>query len=429
MKKICIIGLWHLGMVNAVGFAEKGFQVTGLELDKNSLNKFKKGIPPLFEPDLEEKMKHYMKEGNLAFTDDPSVIEKADYFIIAYDSPVNEKDEVDITPVVNAAALAAKFLNENTPIIITSQIPLGTAEKIEKSVRKKNPKWKSGVAYVPENLRLGVAIERFLHPDMIVIGTSSPHTEEKILSLYKNFQTTIHTMDLKSAEMVKHALNTYLATAITFGNEIARLSEKLGANGVKVAQALKGDKRIGKAPILPGLGFSGGTIARDVTQLIKFSKQKKHKSNLLLSITKSNEQTFSDIINKLNLTLGSLKNKTIGILGLTYKPGTSTLRRSPAIKLIQLLQKENAHCLGFDPKADNKEVEQYSKLFDRVATIEELASKSNALLLVTEWPEFQEFDYIKLGKTMKKPIFIDSKNYINPEKLKQAGFTYIGFGQ
>jgi UDPglucose 6-dehydrogenase len=429
MKKISIIGLWHLGMVNAVGFAEKGFYVTGIELDRERLKKLKNCIPPLFEPGLKEKMEKYMHVGLLKFTDDVRVAREADYVIIAYDSPVNEKDEVDISSISNAAKLLSVYLGDNTPLIITSQIPLGTSEVLEKFVHKKNIKWKSGVAYVPENLRLGIAIERFLHPDMIVIGSSDSKVEKQILSLYKDFETSKFTMDLKSAEMVKHALNTYLATAITFGNEISRLSEKLGANGVKVAKALKADKRVGKAPILPGLGFSGGTIARDVTQLLKFSKQKRYKSNLLISIVKSNEQTFTDVIDKLSKVLGNLKDKTVGILGLTYKPGTSTLRRSPAIKLIQLLNKKKARCLGYDPKVDNEELRKYSTLFKRVIDLDELAKKSDALLLVTEWPEFNKINYSQLAILMKRPVFIDTKNFIDPDVLKKSGFEYIGFGQ
>ncbi len=429
MKKICIIGLWHLGMVNAVGFAEKGFFVTGIELDPERLKKLKKGIPPLFEPGLKEKMEKYMSAGLLRFTDDVSTAKEADYVIIAYDTPVNEKDEVDISPISNAAKLLSVYLAENTPLIVTSQIPLGTSEVLEKFVHKENIRWKSGVAYVPENLRLGIAIERFLHPDMIVVGSSDSKVEKQVLSLYKDFDTLKFTMDLKSAEMVKHALNTYLATAITFGNEISRLSEKLGANGVKVAKALKADKRVGKAPILPGLGFSGGTIARDVTQLLKFSRQKKYKSNLLNSIVKSNDQTFTDVIDKLSKVLGNLKGKTVGILGLTYKPGTSTLRRSPAIKLIQLLNKKGANCLGYDPKADNEELKKYSGLFKRVINLDGLVKKSDALLLVTEWPEFNEINYSQLALMMKRPVFIDTKNFIDPDRLKKSGFEYIGFGQ
>lgn len=429
MKKICIIGLWHLGMVNAVGFAEKGFSVSGIELDRERLKKLKKGIPPLFEPGLKEKMEKYMRAGLLEFADNVSAVKEADYAIIAYDTPVNEKDEVDISPISNAAKLLSVYLAENTPLIVTSQVPLGTSEVLEKFVHKENIRWKSGVAYVPENLRLGIAIERFLNPDMIVIGSSDSKVEKQVLSLYKDFDTLKFTMDLKSAEMVKHALNTYLATAITFGNEISRLSEKLGANGVKVAKALKADKRVGKAPILPGLGFSGGTIARDVTQLLKFSRQKKHKSNLLNSIVKSNEQTFTDVIDKLSKVLGNLKGKTVGILGLTYKPGTSTLRRSPAIKLIQLLNKKGANCLGYDPKADNEELKKYSALFKRVINLDDLAKKSDALLLVTEWPEFNEINYSQLAIMMKRPVFIDTKNFIDPDTLKKSGFEYIGFGQ
>ena len=196
----------------------------------------------------------------------------ADYVVIAYDSPVNDRDEVDITPVAEAARLVAPFLKPTTPVVITSQVPLGSCEKIEADLRAANADWESGVVYTPENLRLGSAIPRFLDPDMLVLGASDPRAAKAALALYAPFETEKLPMDLRSAEMVKHALNVFLATSITFINEIANLADRLGADAVAVGQALKLDKRIGKSALMmPGLGFSGGTLARDVTQLSRFA--------------------------------------------------------------------------------------------------------------------------------------------------------------
>jgi UDPglucose 6-dehydrogenase len=350
--------------------------------------------------------------------------------VIAYDSPVNERDEVDVTPVLKSAEAIARYLRPETPVVITSQVPLGTSEKIEAGIRNRNPSWRSGVVYTPENLRLGAAIQRFLEPDMVVLGANQPQALKSALALYRPFRTVTVPMDLRSAEMVKHALNTFLATSITFINEIAALCDRLGADAVAVGRALKLDKRIGaRALLLPGLGFSGGTLARDVIQLRKFAAEQRYSADLLDSILRVNERTFEEILVKLKNALGKLKGKRIGILGLTYKAGTSTVRRSPAIKLIEMLRQEKAFCVGYDPKADTREMRQYKDLFERAGTTQTLVKKADGLVLVTEWPEFRDLPFSSLARLMNAPVIVDSKNYLDPEVLAAAGFDYYGFGR
>jgi len=428
--KVAVIGIWHLGVVNAVGFAESGYDVVGIELDADKAGKLQAGTPPLFEPGLEDLMKKHLGSGKLKFSHEASAAAGAQWVVIAYDSPVNDKDEVDITPVVKAAKLVAPHLGENTPLVITSQVPLGSSEKIQNDVRKVNKAWKSGVVYTPENLRLGSAIPRFLAPDMIVLGADSDAARASAEQLYAPMNTKKVAMDLKSAEMVKHALNTFLATSITFINEIANLSDRLGADAVAVGQALRLDARIGpRALVSPGLGFSGGTLARDVTQLRKFAAELDYKPKLLDAIVSVNEGTFDEVIIKLEKRAGKLEGKKVGVLGLTYKPGTSTMRRSPAIKIINKLRKAGAKCFGYDPQASEDEMREYAKLFERVNSAEDLAAGAHALVLVTEWPEFKDLDYKTLGGKMKKKVIVDSKNFLDPSKLADAGFTYQGFGR
>ena len=429
-KRVCVIGIWHLGAVNAVGFAEKGYQVVGVEFDKKKAARLQSGEPPLFEPGLESLMSQHLKRGTLRFDADPEAVASSDYVVIAYDSPVNDQDEVEITPVVEAAVAIAPYLRLNTPVIITSQLPLGTCEAIQGRITALNPAWKNGVVYTPENLRLGAAIPRFLTPDMLVLGANRPSALRSALALYRPFPTEKVPMDLRSAEMVKHALNTFLATSITFINEMAALADRLGADAVAVGRALKLDKRIGaKALMMPGLGFSGGTLARDVIQLRKFAKQHRVKADLLDAILDVNQRTFDEIVIKLRKTLGKLAGKRIGILGLTYKAGTSTVRRSPAIKLISMLRKAKAVCIGYDPKADRREMEQYQHLFERAKTARDLVKNADGLVLVTEWPEFKDLPYQALAGLMKVPVMIDSKNYLDPDVLSRAGFNYQGFGR
>lgn len=417
-----------MGLVNSVGFATKGYKVIGLDFDKNLVRNLKRGKSPIFEPSLEENIIKFLKKRTLRFETDEKCISFADYVVIAYDSPINEKDEVSITPVVDASKKIARFLKRDTPVIITSQIPLGTSEKIESLIKKLNSSWQSGVVYTPENLRLGSALERFLHPEMIVLGVRSIPAKKTVLSLYNNFASPKIVISLRSSEMVKHALNTYLATSIVFGNEIALLSERLGADAVDVIRALKMDKRVGMSPIFPGLGFSGGTLARDVQQLRKFARSVGYSPYLLEAIVKINEGTFDQIIDKLTDKLGTLKGKNIGILGLTYKPGTSTMRQSPAIKIIKKLLAAEAYCLAYDPKVNLQELRSYP-FIKRVKSVTELAKSCDALVLLTQWPEFKELDYAKMASTMKKPIIIDAKNFLEPKKLIKSGFEYEGFGR
>jgi UDPglucose 6-dehydrogenase len=427
---VCVVGLWHLGCVNAAGFAEKGYRVVGLEFDPVKARALQGGKPPLFEPGLKELMAKHLKNGNLSFTSDPARAAEADYVVIAYDSPVNDRDEVDVRPVVDAARAVAARMKPNAPLVITSQLPLGTCGKLEAELRRSHPAWKSGVVYTPENLRLGSAIARFLEPDMLVLGADRPEALLAAQALYGPFKAPKPAMDLKSAEMVKHALNAFLATSIAFINEIAALSDRLGADAVAVGQALKLDKRIGpRALMSPGLGYSGGTLARDVTQLRKFARELNHEAPLLDGVVKINDGTFDEIVVKLETKLGDLSGKRIGVLGLTYKPGTSTMRRSPAIRIIDLLREAGAACVGYDPMADAEEMEAYAGRFERAAKTSDLARGADALVLVTEWPEFKALPFGKLAASMNAAFLVDSKNFLDPAEMAAAGFDYQGFGR
>lgn len=429
-ETVCIIGIWHLGIVNCVGFAEAGYKVIGIDFDVEKVASLQKGHPPLFEPGVEELMAKHLATGQLSFTSDPKVVKDANWVVIAFDSPVNDKGEVDINPVVHAVGDITSSLASTTPVIITSQVPIGTCEMLEGYIHKWNTNWQSGIVYTPENLRLGSAIERFKQPDMIVIGANNENAKNSALELYKPFQTDKPLMNLRSAEMVKHALNTFLATSITFINEIANLSDRLGADAVAVGKALKLDKRIGgKALMLPGLGFSGGTLARDVVQLGKLAKEQKYEAKLIDAILSINEGTFDQVLIKLENRLGSLKGKRIGLLGLTYKADTSTMRQSPAIKVMRKLCQVGAECIGYDPGADVNETKEYTDLFYRASSIADFAQSLDAMVLITEWPQFRELDYTSLGKLMKQRVIVDTKNYLNPFALTEADFDYQGFGR
>jgi UDPglucose 6-dehydrogenase len=430
-KCVCVVGLWHLGSVNCVGFAEKGYRVVGLDFNPARADKLQAAHPPLFEPGLEDAFRRHLASGNLRFSSDPNVVAEADWVVIAYDSPVNDQDEVDVSPVIDAAERVAPYLKPGTPLVVTSQVPLGTCERIETDVRRASPSWVSGVVYTPENLRLGTAIERFLTPDMLVLGASVEGALDAATALYAPFDAPKIRTDLRTAEMVKHALNTFLATSITFINEIANLCDRLGADAVTVGQALKCDKRIGpRALMSPGLGFSGGTLARDVTQLLKFAAEHGYDATLLNSIVHVNEATFTEVVHKLESRLGRLAGARIGILGLTYKPGTSTVRRSPAIKVVSLLRASGAVCVAFDPQASDEELSESGiPSLTRASNPAEVFAGADAVVLLTEWDEFRRLDYASLAATMKRRVFIDSKNFLDPSLFASAHIDYQGFGR
>jgi UDPglucose 6-dehydrogenase len=284
------------------------------------------------------------------------------------------------------------------------------------------------VAYVPENLRLGQAILRFLNPEAIVIGADNEATLNRVADLFNPLCCPKVRMNLKSAEMTKHALNMFLATSISFANELGNLCDCVGADFLKVAQALRLDSRIGpKALLKPGLGFSGGTLARDVRVLQKVGAEHQYSAELVTAVFQVNQKQNQTVNQKLKQIFGSFEGLTFCVFGLTYKPGTSTLRRSAAIEIIKTLQSEGAKIKAYDPKADLSELEKYTFQFldDPILA----AENSDALIFITEWPQFKDLDFTKIKAAMKTPIIIDPQNMHDGAKLEKLGFTYVGTGR
>ncbi|MCL5675817.1 MAG: nucleotide sugar dehydrogenase, partial [Patescibacteria group bacterium] len=307
-------------------------------------------------------------------------------------------------------------------------VPLGTTDKIKTILKSKEKNIE--IAYIPENLRLGIAWKRFMHPAMLVIGTQKHSTYRKILDLYKKIKTPKIWVNLRTAEMVKHAINAYLATSISFANEMGNLSEMTGVDFRVVAQILKRDERIGPfARINPGLGFSGGTLARDLRILQELGHKYRIETTLINSVLTVNEWQKKWVVRKLNKIFNnSLKNKTVSILGLTYTPQTSTLRRSLSLETINDLVKIGAKVRGYDPKADREELAKYNN-FQLAESFERLVKDSDALVLMTEWNDFRKLKWRKAAKIMRQAIVLDPKNYLNDLNLGKMGYIYIGIGR
>jgi UDPglucose 6-dehydrogenase len=286
------------------------------------------------------------------------------------------------------------------------------------------------MACVPENLRLGQAIERFLRPDLLVFGADNEQTMAKVETLFSPIPGPRIRVDLRTAEMTKHAINAYLATCISLGNELANLCDEVGADALQVAEALKLESRVSpKAPLLPGLGFAGGTLARDMKVLTNLAEQYHYPAPFLNGVLALNRLQNATVVHRLEKLLGSLGAKTIGVLGLTYKPGTSTLRRSAAVEIIRSIVVQGATVRAYDPKADPTEVAPFRQEFSVCDDPYAVAQGAHAIVLVTPWPEFKELDLVRLRTPMHSPVFLDTANMLDPDQVTQAGFLYQGIGR
>jgi UDPglucose 6-dehydrogenase len=431
MTKVCVVGLWHLGAVYSGCLAEYRYSVVGVDRDQTKVKNLNQGVPPLFEPMLAELISRNIHENRLNYTANlREALIDAKFVLIAFDTHVDENDDVDLSEVYDTAIELAEWLEDGSIVIVSSAVPIGTCEKIKSLIRRKRQTLSFDVAYVPENLRLGQAIDRFMNPERIVIGADSNSTLDKVENFFNVIKAPKIRMNLRSAEMMKHALNSFLATSISFINEIANLCDRVGADVLKVSEGLRSDSRIGsKVPLKAGLGFAGGTLARDLKVLQKLGVKVGYDTFLVDGVLKVNQHQNRVVVGKLREMYGSLENLTVGILGLTYKVGTSTLRRSASLEIIKELVNSGAKVKAYDPKADLTEIRNHHKEFEFCSDPLVVAKGSDALVFVTDWPEFKELDFLRIKSLMKKPVIIDAQNMLDTENLIQMGFTYIGVGR
>jgi UDPglucose 6-dehydrogenase len=428
-NKICIIGTWHLGSVVSACFADLGYNVIGADQNTELIESVNKGIPPLFEPGLEELIRKNLKTGRLNYTSHlVDAVRSCDHVLITYDTPVGETDEVDLSGIFATVKDIAAYLENGTVITVSSQVPVGTCDQIKASIQKVNPELNFDIAYSPENLRLGQAIECFLYPDRIVVGAENDATLEKVEKLFSVINAPVIRMNLKTAEMTKHAINAFLATSISFANEIGNLCDEVGADAFRLAQALASDTRIGPhLPLSPGLAFGGGTLARDLKILQELGDRLHYHTWLINGVVQVNEQQKKLVTRKLEKIYGSVGKLTVGVLGLAYKAGTSTLRRSTALEIIGRLVYGGASVKAYDPRADIEEVRAHRE-FEFCDDPYQTARDSDALVIATDWPEFLELDFDLIKSVMKKPVLIDAKNMLDGRPLLAKGFLYSGVG-
>ena len=427
---ISVVGLWHLGSVMAACWAELGHLVVGVDGSPDVVEGLRSGRAPIFEPDLDDLLRANLGKGSLRFTTDfRDAIPRSDFVFVAFDTPVDANDRLDLAPVEEAVRALALHLKEGAIIVVSSQVPVGTCARWREEVGRLSRHRTVDLVYSPENLRLGEAIRCYLHPDRIVVGADDEPTWQRVAALFAPMGAPVLSMSLASAEMAKHALNAFLATSVSFINEIATLCEATGADVLAVVEALKTDPRIGpRAFLSPGLGFAGGTLARDIQVLKVIGRARGAETPLLDSVLAVNRDRPEIVLRRFTDRYGKLEGLVVGALGLTYKAGTSTLRRSMALEVIRVLVQAGAKVRAYDPKADLSELEGPPE-FEPVSDPYEAARGASALVILTEWPEFRQLDFERIKSGMAKPVILDGKNLLAGLRLGERGFDYIGVGR
>ncbi len=429
--KIVVYGLWHLGSVTAACLADAGFTTVGLDQDSGVTDRLGAGQPPLHEPGLAEMVKSGLAAGRLSFSADLAVAADADLVWVAFDTPVDEEDRADASYVTERVEKLFAYLKPGAVVLISSQLPVGsTAALAARFADFAGDGGDGRFAYSPENLRLGKAIEVFRHPERIVVGAQDGRPNPLLEEVLSRFSDNLVWMSLESAEMVKHALNAFLATSVTFINEIATICEQVGARASEVEEGLRSEARIGrKAYLKPGAAFAGGTLARDVRFLGQLADRHGIETPLLAGILPSNAAHRQWPLRRIVDRLGAdLTGRSIAVLGLTYKPGTDALRRSAAVELCFDLAAKGARVQAFDPAIGEVPGELAAKIELR-HTIADALANTEVVVIATEWPEFRAITGSLCAQCMTKPVVIDQNGFLAKAIEADGAVDYVTLGR
>lgn len=432
LMNICVIGTGYVGLVAGTCLAEMGNTVICVDNNKEKLEKLRNGIVPIFEPGLEEMIKSNTSENRLYFSDDlKASVEKSTICFIAVGTPQGEDGSADLKYVCQVAEEIGKAINEYKVIVDKSTVPVGTAEKVTEII-KKQTSHEFDVVSNPEFLKQGAAVEDFLKPDRVVIGSDSQRATKIMQELYAPFLRTgnpVIIMDVKSAEMTKYAANSFLAVKISYANEIANICEKVGANAEMVRIGMCSDKRIGSQFLFPGLGYGGSCFPKDVKALIKTANENGCNADLISSADKVNKRQRLLFVEKITKYFGEdLSNKTFAVWGLAFKPKTDDMREAPSITIIKALLEKGAKIQAYDPKAMQTAKYHFADKITYANSSYEALENTDALLLLTEWNEFRRPDFDKIKKLLKTPIIFDGRNQYSRKSLEESGFTYFSIG-
>jgi UDPglucose 6-dehydrogenase len=427
--RIAVVGTGYVGLVTGSCFADLGNQVICVDVDRKKIQGLRKGVVPIFEPGLEEVVHRNMGKRLCFTTDLGKAVQQSDFIFIAVSTPLGKDGEADITNVKAVARGIAKTINRYKIIINKSTVPIGMGDVVTQIIIKHGPKDVAfDVVSNPEFLREGSAVQDLLRPDRVVIGATRRSAAQKVAEIYKPLNSPILITDLKSAEMIKYASNAFLATKISFINEIANLCDEVGADVRQVAKGMAYDPRIGGQFLNAGLGFGGSCFPKDVSALVKIGQTNKAPFRILPQVMEVNDRQRQFFLEKVKRVIGPLEGRILAVWGLSFKPNTDDLREAPSLTIVPALLKAKAHLRVYDPVA----MEKAHGLFKRVKFAKnpyEAAHGADAVLILTEWNEFKQVDFKKLKGLMRQAVVIDGRNMYGNEELTDEGFAYYGMGR
>jgi UDPglucose 6-dehydrogenase len=438
---VCVVGTGYVGLIAALGLADFGNSVVGVDVDAKKIESLNKGIPTIYEPGCEEYLRRNLESGRLQFsTDIGASIAQADVVFIAVGTPPKEDGSADLKYVEMVARSVAENLDGYTVVVTKSTVPVGTNRWVAERIKAFNPNAREGenfdVVSNPEFLREGKAVQDFFHPDRIVIGTGSPRAREVMEELYRALyliQTPFVWCSLETAELIKYAANAFLAVKITFINQMANLAEAVNGDIHQIAKAMGMDGRISPKFLHPGPGYGGSCFPKDTRAIVSTGEQHGVDMSLIKSAVEANEAQKERMVAKLEAlfeTAGTpgLADKTVAVLGLAFKAETDDIRETPALNMVERLLQKGARVQAHDPKA----IENFSLEFDEVlycASEFDAAKGADALVIMTEWNIYRNIDTERLTKLMKGRIILDTRNVLDAERVKEAGFIYQGVGR
>ena len=427
---VLVIGSGYVGLVAAVGFAEAGHQVLGIDVDVAKINKLKQGISPIYEPGLEDLVRHNVGAGRLRFTASTQEgVQQSDVIFIAVPTPPQADGSVDLSFIEGVSREIAGAMTAYKIVVDKSTVPVKTGEKVAETIKRYcKAKVDFDVVSNPEFLREGFAVDDFMKPDRVVIGVLSARPVPAMREIYAPYHAPVIVTDIHSAELIKHAANSFLALKISYINAVSVLCEMSGANVQEVAQGMGMDARIGRQFLDASLGFGGSCFPKDLSAFIRLSESLGYEFGLLKEVQKINAEQMNRFVKKIEETLWVIKGKTLGVLGLAFKQNTDDVRMSPALDLCQRLHKEGARLRVHDPQAMEK-ARPILPDATYVADMDEVAEGCDALIIATEWPQFKNLDLERARKNLAHPIIFDGRNLFDVEEMERLGFLYKSIGR
>ncbi|MBD8070887.1 UDP-glucose 6-dehydrogenase TuaD [Bacillus sp. PS06] len=431
MKKIAVIGTGYVGLVSGTCFAEVGNKVTCCDIDQHKIDCLLQGEMPIYEPGLKELVEKNVHRGTLDFTSHISaVIQEAEVVIIAVGTPMLSTGEADLSYVKQVAKTIGENLNNYKIIVTKSTVPVGTGRIVQELIKKHAPNQQTfDIVSNPEFLREGAAIKETMKMERAIIGTSSDHAYLVMSELHQPFTSTIVRATVETAELIKYAANAFLATKISFINDMANICERVGADVTKLSEGIGLDSRIGPKFLQAGVGFGGSCFPKDTAALLHTSKQIGYDFKLIEAVMETNENQRIELINKLELALGNLQGKTISVLGLAFKPDTDDVRSSPALDIIPHLVRQGAVVKAFDPIAIGEAKRKLGYECTYSEDLYETITDTDACLVLTDWKEIKNLDLRRAKELLHNPIIIDGRNLYDLEMMRELGFTYVSVGR